>query len=60
MQIFTLITSSMTIEPIPNNASEGLRSVNFVITNLIVGRKFELVGDPCSPKSPCKVYMPFS
>lgn len=44
----------MTIEPIPNNASEGLKSVIFVMTNLIVGRKFELLGAPINPKSPYK------
>ena len=42
----------MTIEPIPNKASEGLRSVIFVIINFIVGRKLELLGDPGNPKSP--------
>lgn len=42
----------MMIDPMPRSASEGLSSLNLVITNFIVGRKFELPPPPCRPKSP--------
>lgn len=48
----TLIASKIMIDPMPRIVSEGLSSLILVITNFIVGKKFELPPPPVRPSSP--------